>query len=159
MATLYLGADPLVRLVVRGLPIATPRPRAAAFGGHARVYGAGKAHPVHTWRERIVAAVEAQYAGPPLDGALALDLEIHLGRPKRLCRKKDSPGPLPCTSKPDLDNLLKAVKDALSGRVYGDDCQVVEARARKRYHAKGDGPHAVVEVWRYEDGAAGRRPA
>lgn len=141
----------MVRLIVRGEPVAAPRPRAAAFGGRARVYGAAAAHPVHTWRERIVAAVEAQYGGPPLAGPLRLDVEFYLGRPGRLCRKKDAEGPLPCVARPDVDNLVKAVKDALSGRVYGDDCQVVEERARKRYHAKGDGPHAVVEVHVYEE--------
>ena len=141
----------MIRLVVRGEPIAQPRPRAAAFGGHARVYGAEKAHPVNTWRERIVAAVEAQYQGPPLDGPLRLDVEFYLGRPGRLCRKKDADGPLPCVARPDVDNLIKAVKDALSGLVYGDDCQVVEERARKRYHAKGAGPHAVILVGEYVD--------
>ena len=141
----------LVCIVVRGEPVATPRPRAVSFAGHARVYGASKAHPVHTWRERIVAAVEAQYAGPCLDGPLRLDVEFYLGRPGRLNRKKDPAGPLPCISRPDCDNLGKAVADALAGRLYGDDCQVVEWRVRKRYHAKGDGPHAVIQVRAYEE--------
>lgn len=143
----------VIRLVVRGEPVAYPRPQAHVIAGRARFFGAKPGHPVKLWRERIVAAVEAQHSGPALDGPLRLDVEFYLGRPGRLCRKKDAAGPLPCVSRPDVDNLVKAVKDALSGRVYGDDCQVVEVRARKRYHAKGDGPHAVIEVREYDEEA------
>lgn len=37
------------------------------------------------------------------------------------------------TKKPDLDNLAKAIKDALRGIVYHDDSQIVEAHLYKRY--------------------------
>lgn len=37
--------------------------------------------------------------------------------------------------KPDTDNLVKLVKDALSGVAYDDDCQVCEVRISKlRWH-------------------------
>lgn len=140
----------MVHLIIRGEPIAQPRPRATVFAGRPHVVSANSRHPIGVWKQRIIAAVEAQFSGPPLAGPLRLDVEFYLGRPGRLCRKKDEAGPLPCVARPDLDNLVKAVKDALSGRVYGDDCQVVEERARKRYHAKGDGPHAVVDVRAYD---------
>lgn len=35
------------------------------------------------------------------------------------------------TSKPDLDNLIKSVKDACSGIIYADDAQIVEIEACK----------------------------
>jgi len=37
------------------------------------------------------------------------------------------------TKKPDVDNLAKAVKDALRGIVYHDDSQIVEAHLYKTY--------------------------
>ena len=37
------------------------------------------------------------------------------------------------TKRPDLDNLAKAVKDALKGVIYADDSQIVEAHLFKRY--------------------------
>ena len=39
-------------------------------------------------------------------------------------KKKIAMQGTPHISKPDTDNLLKAIKDGLSGRVYDDDCQV-----------------------------------
>ncbi len=37
------------------------------------------------------------------------------------------------TKRPDIDNLAKAVKDALKGIVYADDSQIVEAHLFKQY--------------------------
>lgn len=37
------------------------------------------------------------------------------------------------TSKPDVDNLVKAIKDALNGIAYRDDSQVCQIHARKQY--------------------------
>lgn len=45
--------------------------------------------------------------------------------------------------KPDLDNVVKVVLDALNGVAYKDDKQVVMIRARKYYT---DNPHISVEV-------------
>jgi len=44
-------------------------------------------------------------------------------------------GDLPCTSKPDGDNVLKAILDACNGVVYRDDRQVTDMRLEKRYSA------------------------
>lgn len=37
------------------------------------------------------------------------------------------------TKRPDLDNLIKFVKDCLNGVVYQDDSQVFSIQAEKRY--------------------------
>lgn len=41
--------------------------------------------------------------------------------------------------KPDIDNVLKAVMDALNGAAYVDDKQVVSVTCRKYYAADGEG--------------------
>lgn len=48
----------------------------------------------------------------------------------------------PC-KKPDADNVLKIVADALNKIAYHDDAQIVEATVRKMY---ADEPRAVVEI-------------
>ena len=39
-----------------------------------------------------------------------------------------------CIKKPDIDNITKAVMDALNKIAYEDDSQVVEINVTKRYH-------------------------
>jgi Holliday junction resolvase RusA-like endonuclease len=46
---------------------------------------------------------------------------------------------------PDLDNLVKAVCDALSGLLWDNDSQVVSCSAAK-FYAKGDAPTETL-VW------------
>lgn len=48
------------------------------------------------------------------------------------------------TSRPDLDNLYKAVTDAMNGIVYKDDAQIVRASIEKAYEINGDGR---AEIW------------
>ena len=45
--------------------------------------------------------------------------------------------------KPDIDNLLKAVLDALNGKAYHDDNQIVEISAKKLYSNE---PRTVVFI-------------
>ena len=45
------------------------------------------------------------------------------------------------TKKPDVDNLVKAVKDALKGLLYQDDAQIIHLEASKAY-----GPEPGVTI-------------
>ena len=55
--------------------------------------------------------------------------------------------------KPDLDNVVKAVLDALNGTVFTDDSQVVSLVAGKHWQnaEEGYGPGVDVAVWWYAD--------
>jgi Holliday junction resolvase RusA-like endonuclease len=44
--------------------------------------------------------------------------------------------------RPDADKLIRAVLDALTGKVWRDDCQVAELLIRKRY--ADDGKEGVM---------------
>jgi Holliday junction resolvase RusA-like endonuclease len=48
------------------------------------------------------------------------------------------------TSRPDADNLLKLIKDSLTGVVYHDDAQIFHVEAIKLY---GTRSHTVVTIW------------
>ena len=52
-------------------------------------------------------------------------------------------GESPHSSKPDLDNIIKQIKDAFKGVVYRDDALVSEISAKKRY---GVQPKLVITV-------------
>lgn len=53
---------------------------------------------------------------------------VYCGKPERLGA--------PYRSRPDVDNLLKTVLDALTGVIYDDDSQVVCVTGRKLYGAE-----------------------
>ena len=138
--------EPVIRLYIRGEPIPQPRPRVVTIGGRARAISAPSKHPVNDWKKRIMVALATQFDGDILDGPVRLDVTFLMPRPKRLMRRKDPEGEVWHTTRPDADNLVKALKDACSGVIYKDDSQVCELIVRKKHHAKGGHPAAMVEV-------------
>jgi len=69
------------------------------------------------------------------------------------CKSPRKAKPRPATyrtARPDLDNLIKAVSDALNGIGYRDDSQVVSVTAVKQYAAQDEAPHTRVEIERFE---------
>ena len=68
-------------------------------------------------------------------------------RPKRLHRRADPDGLLWHASKPDLDNVIKAVLDGLQGRAFDDDRQVVVIEAQAHYAEKTGKPRTEIEVY------------
>ena len=79
----------------------------------------------------------------PLDGPLLLEITFWVTRPKShfgTGRNADvvKPGaPFAPTVKPDLLKLARAVEDALTGIVYGDDAQIVCETLQKAYTTGG----------------------
>lgn len=109
----------------------------------------GKAHmytPRQTLQEEkaVAEAYKAQNGTFYADKTpLRLELHIHralpASRPKKVARECD-------TSKPDIDNVLKAVMDGLNGVAYADDAQVVEIQAVKHYRVRQNGDFIDFEV-------------
>lgn len=92
------------------------------------------------WKETIATEARAVGVEPfASDLPLAITTVFYLTRPKSV--KRQFP-----TVKPDLDNFLKAVKDALKGVAWGDDGQVVTVSARKEYAPAGRSPGVWVGV-------------
>lgn len=73
-------------------------------------------------------------------------LTVYRSTPKSFSKRKASlaeAGEIKPTTKPDVDNYLKGVKDALKGIIWRDDSQVVDVYARKRYSAR---PRIEVKI-------------
>ncbi|KJU83118.1 Endodeoxyribonuclease, RusA-like protein, partial [Candidatus Magnetobacterium bavaricum] len=68
----------------------------------------------------------------PPSVALQMQLTFYLPRPKSLPRKVTEH-----TKRPDLDNLGKAIMDALNKVAYYDDSQIVDLHKKKVY-TQGD---------------------
>ena len=55
------------------------------------------------------------------------------------------------TKKPDFDNILKIVADALNGTVYDDDCQIVQATVNKIWSESAKAEIIIRRVKKGED--------
>lgn len=81
------------------------------------------------WRTMI--GIEARKAGAfPVPNPIEMTIDFRLPRPKTV--KRD----LPYVA-PDLDKLIRAVLDALTGIAYVDDGQVVTIASTKTYGEPG----------------------
>jgi Holliday junction resolvase RusA-like endonuclease len=79
-------------------------------------------------------------------GAVAMRVAFWMERPKSVTRKNRPHH----TVKPDLDNLLKSIKDGLKlACVYKDDAQVVRIETSKHY-ADDTEVGTRVELWAIE---------
>jgi crossover junction endodeoxyribonuclease RusA len=102
------------------------------------------------WRATVTAAAsEAMTGRLPLVGPLEIRAVFvfprpasHWGTGRNIQRLKPS-APAYRSSKPDLDKLLRAIGDALTGIAFRDDAQLVIVRAEKHY---GSPPCAHIEV-------------
>jgi Holliday junction resolvase RusA-like endonuclease len=130
----------MITFTIPGKPLGQQRPRFARVGKFVRAYDPDKSVSYKATLMQF-----AQAAGvKPIEGPVTVTVDAYMPRPQRLCRKRDNPGVLPATCKPDADNIGKIVCDALTGVAYADDAQVVELTVRKRYHAVGGVPCVTV---------------
>lgn len=129
---------------VDGMPKGQPRPKAFVRGKHAGVYDPGTAGE---WKAKVCEAGRPHRPDAPLECALSVRMDFLMPRPKRL-----KPGRVEFhTGKSDVDNLAKAVMDALT--VDGwmrDDAQVVRLVVSKRYASADERPGMLVGVWQAE---------
>jgi Holliday junction resolvase RusA-like endonuclease len=118
---------------VFGKPVAQPRPRITVKGSFPHAYIPEK-HAIHAWKALIqdkvsdVADSFEESLWPDHLSGFVVDLVFILPRPKSLPKKV-----VEHIKKPDIDNLCKAVLDAMSGIIYKDDSQVTKLTAQKIY--------------------------
>jgi Holliday junction resolvase RusA-like endonuclease len=78
---------------------------------------------------------------PPTLEAVSLEVVVSLPIPQSWSRKKQQAarwGVVRPTSRPDIDNYIKAVFDGCNEIVWKDDSQVVQVTATKRHsHSRG----------------------
>ena len=88
------------------------------------------------------------------DKPVLIIVDFIMPRPKSHYRTGKNSGllrdtaPVKHTSTPDLDKLIRCVKDALTGIVWKDDSQVFHVGASKMY---GDQPGASIRIKTYDE--------
>ena len=79
----------------------------------------------------------------PIGVAIDVFRKLPKGRPKRVESESD-------TFKPDVDNIAKAVLDALNGVAFEDDSQVVRLRCSKHPRKRRESDRTFVRIWKEE---------
>ena len=134
---------------VPGEPQGKGRPRFSTRGGRVRTYTPDK---TAAYEESIREAylIEKAKGNIPFgytSKPISLVVTAFFRVPKRTTKAQMDEimvGYLRPTKKPDADNIIKIVADALNGWAYLDDAQIIDARCVKWY---GPEPGLQVEIW------------
>ena len=143
-----------MKVTIPGDPVGKGRPRLSTRGGHARAYTPKK---TRLWEEYAASLMWKTHKGDPIAAPVRVTVNAVQERPKRLlprsaggsfpAREACPLGRLWRPTKPDADNVLKAVLDALVlAEVILDDVQAVEVVARSLYGDIGETSRVEVEV-------------
>jgi len=99
-------------------------------------------------RNMAIAQMRKQKA-QKIEGAVNMNIVYAFRRPQSLSKKErseiDGGKSVPKTTKPDIDNLTKAILDALNGIAWKDDAQVTQINVQKIWSAKDQ---IKVEIWK-----------
>jgi Holliday junction resolvase RusA-like endonuclease len=141
----------MIELRVAGKPSTKERPR---FDPRTqRVY----TPPANIVNENDIRAIWREAGEPRIEdqeAALGIELFIKVVRPKDHFKKdgsltaKGKRHPKPANKKPDVDNALKTVMDALNTRAYSDDVRVARALIDRDW-AKW--PEVLIRIWQLDD--------
>jgi Holliday junction resolvase RusA-like endonuclease len=137
----------LVTFSVDGKPIPQGSVVAHVHGKRASIHyaqGSGLA----VWRNQVADKAQAAWGETVYGGPMHISIDFHMQRPKS--HYKDLYGTvrpqylkeLPIGT-PDLDKLVRAILDSLTGIVWMDDSQVCSIYASKSY---GEHPGATITV-------------
>lgn len=128
----------MIAFQVTGTPKPQPRPKAYRRGKRAGVYDPGTANE---WKWKVGIEAEKHAPPEPLEGPLDVVLEFRMPRPKSHYGTGRNAGTLKASAparwhvgRLDLDNLAKAVLDALTeAGMWRDDGQIVLLSLLKEY--------------------------
>jgi Holliday junction resolvase RusA-like endonuclease len=145
----------VIRLTIHDDPIGKGRPRLVSVGGHARAFTPSR---TRKWEARAAQTVIDSLPDDhdPTEPARLQVVAVfrrpgsmecsHKRRPCR-CDRDGLRVRLVHRKRPDADNVLKAVCDALEkGGALKDDSQLCRITVEKWYAAEGEAPSIVVEL-------------
>lgn len=116
----------------------------------------GRVHSYTPERTAVYEALVRQYykiSHGPYYGkdALAVEIAAFYAIPKSYSKKKTAEICGKClrpTVKPDCDNIIKSILDALNGLAYSDDSQIASVTCGKYYAMSGEDARVTVKIER-----------
>jgi Holliday junction resolvase RusA-like endonuclease len=123
----------MIQFTVYGTPVAQGRPRFSTQGGFTKAYDPAKSKDFKKYVKLVASEHRPDHL---LDGPLKMEVKIYKSILKSFSKKKTQQaedGIIRPTTKPDVDNYVKGVKDALNSVIWKDDSQVVDLVVSKWY--------------------------
>lgn len=140
-------ANSVILFTVPGDPVAQGRPR---FVRMKYTNGVRAYDPEKSVTQKEAVALIAKAHGMMAEGPLRIEMTFYRKIPQSWSKKKkqqaESGEILPVT-RPDVDNYIKLVLDALNGVSFKDDSAIVQIVATKQYSIK---PRTVVLIRRWK---------
>jgi len=137
----------VISITIPGRPVPQPRHQISTIGGFARAY-IPKDHPIHSFKESVKLVAKLAMANNRIaDGPIRISCEFVIDRPKSHTKKRRSIHRESHNQKPDLDNLVKALTDPMTGIVWVDDSQISGIVASKRWTNEGEEPGTTIEIY------------
>lgn len=122
-----------INLIVYGEPKAQGRPRFARRGNFVSAYDDPKSAE---YKDTVYSVAVENRPPEPLQSALSVKITCFRSIPAAFSKRRQElaeAGEMYPITKPDIDNYVKGIKDALKGVMWRDDSQVVNLTAYKRY--------------------------
>lgn len=138
-----------IRFTVPAIPVAQPRQRHRVIHSGGRAFAHNytpKNDPVNAFKAAVQMAAAQIHHGAPLAGPIEMALTFVMPRPKAMLWKSKPMPRVHDVRKPDRDNLMKSVQDALNGLLFVDDSQICDGPVRKFIAAGDEPPHVEIEI-------------
>lgn len=144
---------PGLTIVVPGVPV--PQGSLRAFTRNGKAWASSDNPRTRPWKaavtsEAAIAVEAAGLANPAYERRpVAVAITFLFPRPKGHYGRRGllPSAPSQMTTLPDIDKLVRAVLDALTGIVWRDDAQVVVLDIRKAYQREGEDLATSIDVW------------
>lgn len=138
-------------VTIPGEPVSQGRPRFSTHGGFPRAYDPKKSKEGKQSVRFFVAKAMEDQGIDVLTGPIMLQVQFGIKLPKSQERKRTPKPRIWRVKKPDLDNLIKLVKDGCSGIAFLDDNQIVKVSAEKIQCAQGEVPFTKIRFTEIEE--------
>ena len=141
----------MYKFTVYGECVGKKRPKFSRQGNFVRTYTPEATANYETLVRLSFVQENPNFKTIEKDIPLTCIITIYKGIPKSVSKKKKTMmlnEVIRPTSKPDIDNSVKSIFDALNGVAYHDDSQIVDLSVRKVY---GETPKVEVEIYEHEE--------
>ena len=125
-----------LKFEVPGSPIGQGRPKFSTINGHAVAYDPEKSRKYKAYVKLLATQAMKEQGFTMIDGPCCLDIMAFFEVPKsksKKFREAALSGLEYPTKKPDLQNIIKGIEDALNGLAYKYDALIVKLGVVKLY--------------------------